>query len=43
MGIKSGIYKITNTANGKIYIGQSVDVQRRINDHQRTLAKGTHY
>ena len=43
MGIKSGIYKITNTANGKIYIGQSVDVQRRINDHQRTFAKGTHH
>ena len=28
-----GIYKITNLLNGKCYIGQSVDIERRIRDH----------
>lgn len=28
-----GIYKITNLINGKIYIGQSVDIDKRIKDH----------
>ena len=31
--IKSGIYKIENTVNGKIYIGQAVDVYRRMKKH----------
>ena len=29
----SGIYKIENKINGKIYIGQSVDVYRRLKKH----------
>lgn len=29
----SGIYKITNQINGKVYIGQSVDVHSRITNH----------
>lgn len=29
-----GIYKITNTINGKIYIGQSVDINARWNVHK---------
>ena len=29
-----GIYKITNKINGKIYIGQSVDIERRWKDHR---------
>lgn len=29
-----GIYKIQNTINGKCYIGQSVDIHRRWNDHK---------
>jgi group I intron endonuclease len=29
-----GIYKITNQLNNKIYIGQSIDVQRRLNSHK---------
>lgn len=29
-----GIYKITNKLDGKIYIGQSVDLERRINEHK---------
>lgn len=32
--IISGIYKITNLINGKVYIGQSIDIERRIKDHQ---------
>lgn len=28
-----GIYKITNNLNGKIYIGQSIDIARRWEDH----------
>lgn len=28
-----GIYKITNNINGKIYIGQSIDIERRFKQH----------
>ena len=28
-----GIYKITNNVNGKIYIGQSVNIEKRWKDH----------
>lgn len=28
-----GIYKITNKINGKIYIGQSIDIHKRIKEH----------
>ena len=30
----SGIYKITNQVNGKVYIGQSIDIHRRWNDER---------
>ena len=30
-----GIYKIENLKNGKIYIGQSINIQKRFNEHQR--------
>jgi group I intron endonuclease len=30
-----GIYKFTNNINGKIYIGQSSNIQRRFNEHLR--------
>jgi group I intron endonuclease len=39
----TGIYKITCLANNKCYIGQSVAIKRRWNDHQKALAGGTHY
>ena len=29
-----GIYKITKKENGKSYIGQSNDIERRIKEHQ---------
>lgn len=28
-----GIYKITNLVNSKIYVGQSVDIERRFQKH----------
>lgn len=34
MEIISGIYKITNLINKKIYIGQSTDIYRRWNEHK---------
>ena len=30
-----GIYKITNKNNGKVYIGQSDNCERRISEHQQ--------
>ena len=39
---KSGIYKITNTVNGKFYIGSSVNIDRRLNEHKSMLVGGTH-
>lgn len=36
-----GIYKITNTVNGKCYIGQSKDLITRIQKHIKTLLNGT--
>ncbi|MGX9291011.1 GIY-YIG nuclease family protein [Bacillus sp. A015] len=41
--MKSGIYSITNMCNSKIYIGQSVNVKRRLNDHKYLLKKGKHH
>lgn len=35
-----GIYKITNTTNNKVYVGQSVYIQRRINAHKSTAFNG---
>ena len=29
-----GIYKIENLINNKIYIGQSIDIERRLKEHQ---------
>lgn len=37
-----GIYKITNTVNGKIYIGQSINLNKRIMGHKSVLSKGKH-
>ena len=36
----SGIYKITNTHNGRIYIGQAKAFKKRWFDYKRTLPKG---
>ena len=37
-----GIYKIENLANGKIYIGQTVDYEKRKASHIRALNAGYH-
>ena len=39
----SGIYIITNLINNKKYVGQSVDVKRRIVHHRHKLNAGKHY
>lgn len=31
----TGIYKITNKVNGKVYIGQSIDIEQRLARHKR--------
>lgn len=41
---KTGIiYKITNTINGKFYIGQSVNFKKRWSKHRRDARCGCHY
>ena len=43
MEIISGIYCIENLINNKKYIGQSIDVQRRWQDHKHELSGGRHH
>ena len=40
-----GIYKITNTLNGKVYIGQSIDIKKRWANHKKDAfwTKGVDY
>ena len=37
-----GIYKIQNLQNGKVYIGQSLYIERRIRHHKRALRANDH-
>lgn len=30
-----GVYKITNNINGKVYIGQSININKRWKEHKR--------
>jgi group I intron endonuclease len=39
---KSGIYKITCTATGKSYIGQSKEIEVRMTQHIKDLESGQH-
>ena len=39
---KSGVYKITNLTNGKVYIGSTQEFKRRSTQHLRSLEKGVH-
>lgn len=38
-----GVYQIRNTETGKLYIGSSVNVARRLYMHRRMLVAGTHH
>lgn len=39
----SGIYIITNTINNNVYIGQSVDIRKRLWKHKHLLQLNTHW
>ncbi len=39
----SGIYRIVNTVNGKLYIGSAVNLRRRWNQHCNTLQRNEHH
>lgn len=41
--MKSGIYKIVNTKNSKMYIGSAKELNRRKKTHFTQLAKGEHH
>ena len=38
-----GIYKIENKVNGKVYVGQSIDINARWKNHITLLNKGNHH
>ena len=40
--VTSGVYVILNTANGKCYVGSSVNVRTRLLGHRKRLEKGSH-
>ena len=37
MDVVCGIYKIENIVNGKVYIGQSIDIYNRWQNHKTKL------
>ena len=37
-----GVYRILNCVNGKFYIGSSINIEKRWNDHKYALANNTH-
>lgn len=39
----SGIYKITCTTNGKIYVGSALNLRQRCRDHFNTLRRNVHH
>lgn len=43
MKCKGGVYLITNTANGKRYVGSSCEAKQRWINHQSALRKGVHH
>lgn len=40
--MKSGIYQIRNTVNGKVYVGQAEDIPARWREHRYDLRMGLH-
>lgn len=43
MTCQPGIYKITNTVNGKVYVGSAVNLRRRFTQHRHSLRKDKHH
>ena len=41
--IDGGVYKITNTTNGKFYVGSSKNIKKRWNEHKWALKNGRHW
>lgn len=39
---ESGVYVIRNVVNGKVYVGSSIDVQKRYREHFGALRRGDH-
>jgi len=39
---EAGIFRITNTANGKVYLGSSLNLHGPLNKHRFTLSIGSH-
>jgi hypothetical protein len=39
---EAGIFRITNTANGKIYLGSSLNLHGPLNKHRFVLSTGAH-
>ena len=40
--MRSGIYRIDNSINGKCYVGSSIDLDRRRKEHSYTLMNNSH-
>lgn len=40
--LTSGIYQIINTTNNKIYVGSSINLKQRFNDHKKLLRHNKH-
>ena len=40
---KPGIYKIVNTINNRVYIGQSKKIRNRLKTHYKQLIENKHY
>ena len=40
--MKTGVYKITNLVNGKVYIGASKNIERRWRDHKKRINSPIH-
>ena len=43
MESQSGIYKITNLINNKMYVGSAVNLKKRKSEHFHTLRNGSHH
>jgi group I intron endonuclease len=41
--MKSGIYNIVNTKSTKYYVGSTIDLRQRWNEHRSQLSKGVHH